>query len=532
VLFRNTRAAVAGFPHRLLHRYPLPEPEEDSLGRPAGLAELLHPELPYIDDSWLSFDPRVAWLEETLKALRPAKALVICAHADTAVALEHYLHMRSGIRSAAFYEGLSIIERDRAAAYFADKVNGAQTLVCSEIGSEGRNFQFAHHLILFDLPLNPDLLEQRIGRLDRIGQAKDVSIHVPYLSGTAQETLLDWYDKGMDLFRDSCSAGYMIFSRFEDRLLTELQQRSAAFEQLLRDCEEFTGKTREELREGRDRLLERNSCKPDVAAGLIESIVAAECSEDLESYLGELCEAFGVDQEFHSEQTLVLRPSEHMLTGHFPYVQEDGTTVTFSREKALAREDMEFLTWEHPMIQEAMEMVHSTELGNAAIGSIKLKGVPPATMLLEVLYTVNCVAPRDLQVERFLPLSPMRLLVDARGKDLADIVPHERLNDLIEKVKKPTALAIIKQVHNEVEAKMALASAQAEQRLGEILAAAERDMRQDLGAERARLEALRALNPSIRQEELDNLDHRIRECSVHIQHANLQLQSLRLVITT
>ncbi len=80
------------------------------------------------------------------------------------------MHLRAGIRSTAFYEGLSIIERDRAAAYFADEINGAQTLVCSEIGSEGRNFQFAHHLILFDLPLNPDLLEQRIGRLDRIGQ--------------------------------------------------------------------------------------------------------------------------------------------------------------------------------------------------------------------------------------------------------------------------------------------------------------------------------------------------------------------------
>ena len=42
---------------------------------------------------------------------------------------------------------------------------GAQILLCSEIGSEGRNFQFAHHLVLFDLSLNPELLEQRIGRL-------------------------------------------------------------------------------------------------------------------------------------------------------------------------------------------------------------------------------------------------------------------------------------------------------------------------------------------------------------------------------
>lgn len=184
------------------------------------------------------------------------------------------------------------------------------------------------------------------------------------------------------------------------------------------------------------------------------------------------------------------------------------------------------------MILEAMDMVHSTELGNAALGTIKLKGVAPGTMLLEALYTVNCVAPRVLQVERFLPLSPMRLLIDARGKDLAELVPHQRLNQLIEKVKKPTALAIIKQVRNEVEAKMLLASAQAESQLENILTTAEQTMRADLGAEKDRLAALREVNPSIRQAELDHLDYRIEECAVHIQHANLQLQALRLIITT
>ncbi|NCF20871.1 MAG: RNA polymerase-associated protein RapA, partial [Haliea sp.] len=368
--------------------------------------------------------------------------------------------------------------------------------------------------------------------LDRIGQHQDVEIHVPYLEGTAQETLLDWYERGVDLFRDSCSAGTMIFDTFRGRLLPELKQRSPAFDELLVDTAEFTGQTRRELREGRDKLLERNSCRPDVARELIDEITSLETGDSLENYLEALCEAFGVDQEFHSEQTLILRPSEHMLTGHFPYVGEEGTTVTFSRDKALAREDMAFLTWEHPMLQEAMDMVLSTELGNAAIGTIKLKGVPPGTMLLEALYTVNCVAPRELQVERFLPLNPMRLLVDARGKDLAGIVPHERLNSLIEKVKKPTALAIIKQVHKEVEAKMSLATTRAEQQLQEILATAEQEMRASLGAELERLEALRRVNPSIRAEELEHLRYRIEECAVHITHANLQLQALRLIITT
>ena len=91
------------------------------------------------------------------------------------------MKQKHGIRATLFHEGMSLIERDRAAAWFADPEEGAQVLICSEIGSEGRNFQFAHHLVLFDLPSNPDLLEQRIGRLDRIGQNAVIKIHVPYV---------------------------------------------------------------------------------------------------------------------------------------------------------------------------------------------------------------------------------------------------------------------------------------------------------------------------------------------------------------
>ena len=81
------------------------------------------------------------------------------------------------------------MSRDRAAAYFAQEEDSAQVLLCSEIGSEGRNFQFAHHLVLFDLPTNPDLLEQRIGRLDRIGQTQTIKLHIPYFEQSPQALL-------------------------------------------------------------------------------------------------------------------------------------------------------------------------------------------------------------------------------------------------------------------------------------------------------------------------------------------------------
>ena len=123
---------------------------------------------------------RTKWLATLLKSLKSQKVLVICRDKATAMELEHYLHLQAGIRCASFHEDLSLLERDRAAAYFADEESGARALICSEIGSEGRNFQFSQHLVCFDLPHHPDLLEQRIGRLDRIGNAVTLIFMSPF----------------------------------------------------------------------------------------------------------------------------------------------------------------------------------------------------------------------------------------------------------------------------------------------------------------------------------------------------------------
>ena len=158
-----------------------------------------------------SIDPRVTQLTSLLKDLRPEKVLVIAASADTVLDLSGYLKTTQGIDAAVFHEDMSMVERDRAAAFFADKISGSQVMICSEIGSEGRNFQFAHHLVLFDLPLDPDLLEQRIGRLDRIGQTETINIHVLYLRNSAQEIMYNWYHTALDAFENTCPNGIQRF---------------------------------------------------------------------------------------------------------------------------------------------------------------------------------------------------------------------------------------------------------------------------------------------------------------------------------
>ncbi len=532
VLFRNTRAAIKGFPSRIPHGYPLPQPKAYTNNNG------LYPEreLQSTGTNWLDVDPRVSWLEELLRKNRNDKVLIICANANTAIDLEKHLHFDTGIRSAAFYEGLSIIERDRAAAYFADNETGAQALICSEIGSEGRNFQFSHHLVLFDLPTNPDLLEQRIGRLDRIGQNSDIQIHVPYIEGSAQESLFRWYHEGVNAFAQSFSAGQSVYNAFESRLAEFLSANNSSpgetFATLLADTVIHTEKVRNDLQNGRDQLLELNSCDKEVAEKVINSIEESERSAILQSYMTMLFDAFGVDHDFHSEHSLVLYPTEHMLTGHFPGLKEEGVTVTFNREKAQSREDMDFITWENPMVTESMEMVLGTEFGNVAIGAIKLKSIPAGTLMIECFFAMQCSAPKKFQVDRFLPATPIRVLLDSTGKDLTTVIKHAQMNKLAEHVKKSTRLAIIKQVREEIEKMVSSAKSIAETKAMPFIQEAQQRVESTVGNELQRLRELKQLNGAVRDEEIAFFDLQQSEALTHIASAAPDLQAIRIIINT
>lgn len=530
VLFRNTRSAIQGFPERRVHPAPLPCPElyaerragEDGMAPEAGLVE----------ETWLADDPRVNWLEKTLTSLRPAKVVVICANAETATALEHHLQLRAGIRSAAFHEGLSLVERDRAAAYFTETEQGAQALICSEIGSEGRNFQFAHHLVLFDLPANPDLLEQRIGRLDRIGQGDVIDIHVPYLEGTSQETLFHWYHDGLDALSRNTAVGVAVKAEVQAQLDAALDNPEADRQALIDATREQAEALRERLQAGRDALIEMNSCRPEAAQTLIEAIETEEQASGLVDYMTEAFDIFGVETEDHTETSDVLKPSDHMLTGHFPGLPKDGITVTFDRQQALEREDLAFLSWEHPMVAGVMELMTDSELGNAALASLSVKGLPPGTLLLETLFTLHCPAPDSLQLSRCLPLAPLRLLVDVNGKDLSSALPHDRLNELCSNIRRRTAQAVVPQVRAEVETMIDHAEGFAAERLGEAQASALQRLRDLITPEVDRLRALQPINPAIRDEEIQFFEAQLAAGEAAIDKARMSLSGLRVIVSS
>lgn len=515
VLFRNTRDAVEGFPERILVPHVLEGAVDDA--------------------SSIADDPEVSWLIDFLEERRSEKVLVICASAERALVVEEYLRLRQGFRTSAFYEGLSIIERDRAAAYFADREEGAQALICSEIGSEGRNFQFASNLVLLDLPKNPDLLEQRIGRLDRIGQMRDVQIHVPFIKGSEREGWFRWFHEALNAFETSCPAGYAIQQQFNERFKQYLEAADYEGEsalQFINEVRAHQDKLMAEMQQGRNVLLELNSCRTDEAQALIELLEMEERSQELAAYMQRVYDLYGVEQEHQSDGSLVLHPGEHMLTAEFPGLTDEGMTLTYQREKALVREDMDFVTWEHPMVTDLMDQMQSGELGNAALAKISVKGIPPGTLFLEAVFTINSMAPRSLQLDKYLPLSPQRIVVNVDGRDLSEVLPYEKLNELSSGIKRNLALQILKEIRGEFGALLGHAQNRAEATLPALLDEARNRLSSDMDAEIHRLHSLQKKNPLIRDEEISFLRNQKEQGLSYIDRTGLELQAMRVIINT
>ncbi len=543
VLYRNTRAAVKGFPQRKLLSYALPAPAGYARLRQFAVSDptlLLAPELLYqatqqgnasSQKSWTQIDPRVGWLIETLQEFRQDKILVITASAQTALDLAKTLKRKTGLHAAVFHEGLSIVERDRAAAYFADRDNGSQVLICSEIGSEGRNFQFAHQMILFDLPLNPDLLEQRIGRLDRIGQTETIRIHVPYIQNSAQASLFHWYHNGLDAFEHTCPAGHSVFVKVKDMLLAALHQDEDEIIDLIALSRRLHQEMNDTLQRGRDRLLEYNSCRPLVAQAIKSRAESDDQQSELEDYMDSIFDCFGINTEDHGEACFIISPSEYMLSP-FPGLSDEGMTITYDRATALSNEDVHYLSWDHPMVNNAIDMVLSSELGNTAVTAVKYSGSKPGTLLLECIYVLESSARNELQLGRYLPPTTVRVVIDEQRRLHGDSLTHQHIVDRRALVDKETAQKVVAAKSSDLRALLRYAEAYAAKQAPEIISRASKESVQTVGREINRLKALQQVNPNVRDDELDYFEQQLSALTDALASASLRLDALRVVVAT
>lgn len=404
-------------------------------------------------------------------------------------------------------------------------------MLCSEIGSEGRNFQFAHHLVLFDLPVHPELLEQRIGRLDRIGQSEDIQIHVPYLKGSPQEVLVRWFHEGLNAFEENVEGGNQLGQLFNDRLVeialdAATTDVSTKLDALIVDTAVYQKELKQTLANGRDRLLEMNSFRPLVAEKLVEKIKSADKDLGLEIYMTKVFEHFGIEMEDLAPRTYLLRPAQTNREA-FPSIPDEGISITFDRKRALSREDVSFVSWDHPMVTGALDMVLSLGTGAASFGL--LRGTGETGILLEAVFVLETTGANGIYVDRFLPNTPIRIVVNHAGDEVTGDYPLDLFNkqlipgqidDLLEN---ETLVDTI--LPNMIKSATEVAEFLKKEEIGVGL---ER-MNQTLDHEIGRLASLYQRNKAIRPDEIRTAMDEKKILTELLDNARIRLDSLQLI---
>ncbi|TFH73069.1 RNA polymerase-associated protein RapA [Gammaproteobacteria bacterium LSUCC0112] len=571
ILFRNTRRQLTGFPQRVLQPWPLAPGSEVTSSDPISPeplgSEALGSEPDTSDPSDLfSDDPRVRWLADWLTGpgskQREGKTLLICAHDALAIALEKHLRLKVGVRSSVFHRHMSLLERDRAAAYFAGEENAASILVCSEIGSEGRNFQFCRHLILFDLPINPDLLEQRIGRLDRIGQRHDVQIHVPYVIGSRQQRLFQWYHHGLNAFEHVAPGAFRLWQEFKSELDDWLGSEGLGSEANASDPNpsdpDFITRVKArnaalqlELEQGRDQLLERNSFNAQEADQLLKRIAAFEQHFTPEQWLLNVLDSYSVFYDRNSDGSISIVPGQDMLLPSFPGLPDEGFEACFKREQALRREDRAYLTWQHPTVTGAMDLVLNSHQGKASMSvfypelavsrsksgaSISTEAEWPApgcAMIVECQYRMKVSAPAHLQLAKHLPATGFTFNMTLDHNNNVTALEHslENQRQHLRFPDKAMALEAL-QTHQKLllkltnsADKMAVAACkQVADQVGKAMLTTQT-------LEIKRLLALKQRNPNIRQEELDYLKEQTLDLHQCLAQATPELMAIHVILS-
>ena len=161
-------------------------------------------------------------LRELNRAEPDAKVLIFTEFRETQEMLRELL-IDDGWGCQLFHGQLAPDEKDRAVQRFRDS-GGPQALVATEAGGEGRNLQFAHILVNYDLPWNPMRVEQRIGRIDRIGQGHPVQIFNFRVVGTIEERILEVLDERIGLFESAVGGLESILGEAEDDIRAALRQ--------------------------------------------------------------------------------------------------------------------------------------------------------------------------------------------------------------------------------------------------------------------------------------------------------------------
>lgn len=421
---------------------------------------------------------KLATVYEIIQKYPEQKILIICHAKNVVLSLYKKLQDLGNFKMASFHSEQSLLERDRQAAYFADE-EGAQILISTEVGSEGRNFEFAHHLVLFDLPKLPDQLEQRIGRLDRIGQTQDINIHIPYINHTFEEILFKWYHQVFNGFQSSPIGSNEYYERNKNGLKQLIEQAydESIVSKFMEDHKSQYQTYKQELEQGRDHLIELNSYNDTKAKEIIEAITKFEQEQSPKSFIEGVFESIGIKHEELNDKSYYLAPTDNMLIPSYPGLGMEGFSVSYEREYSQRFDNLQMMSWEHPVVKNAFELMLNSPLGNCCASK---QAVLPRNIYFEFILGLYCSDEFKHLGALYLPYTPLRVLLNIQGEDLTKKYPkkhidenlleiHQEDAEIMSQIPKDSIQELYKKAQNLAQKKQKQFSAKAIEKLEQTL---------------------------------------------------------------
>ncbi len=528
VQYRNTRKTIKGFPQRKVNLIAL---DAESNCKEQLKKEIARDILQSSQHCTIkNNDPRIMAIIKLLQDSPDTKFLIICTSKEKATDIQQSLQKHLAIDIALFHEEMTLIQADRNAAWFADKV-GARLMISSDIGSEGRNLQFCSHLILFDLPFNPELLEQRIGRLDRIGQLNEINLYVPYVLNSPQHILCRWYQQGVDSLANNVPAAAAVFEELQPQLKSLLLMADDTVDEkkvnhIIELTQNRCRKLTEELFSKRDRLLELASFHPKVARELVKEIQFEDTHNRAQSVMDKLLQHYGVAVEDAGESRWALL-TEYVTDHAFPLPRQERPVITYDRKTALFRDDIDFLTIDHPMVTGAIDLFLSSEHGSSAFGiwpDSKRK-----ELVMECVYILECITSAQFNSDRFLPPLPLRVAVNHLGKEVTADLLAARKTGILRKGSIKPLLSNRELLTGMIPSMVETSSTIAQKAMKPYIEDAIKKMRQFYATEINRLRRLSEMGAEITADEFLQIEEESSYLTGVFNNARLRLDSVCLV---
>ncbi|MCB1197140.1 MAG: DEAD/DEAH box helicase family protein [Deltaproteobacteria bacterium] len=517
IFIRNTRKSIASsyltFPKRIACPHPLHAKKSDE-----------------------NVQTKLEWLLTYLRQHPQKKFLLTCKYKKDVLMIEEYLRCQGFVKQITFHQDMTLLTRDRNAAYFAEE-NGAQIMICSEIGSEGRNFQFAHDLILFDLPQDPDVLEQRIGRLDRIGQKQNISIHIPFIQSSIEQLWFRFYHDGFQAFELSPSGAHSLIQQVKPQLHEAIESikhdgwtknTEQKIEVLIENTKQAYQSILQILEHGRDRLVEFNSYRPAKAQETMQLIHQVDQDSQLQDFLSSTFDLMHVHEEDLDATSYFITPGDGMFTEHFPHLPPQGVRITYDRQTALVRQDTSFMSWDHPMLIGVLDMILGQSYGNVSLAKWK-QASPHPYPALEVQFVLTFIAPLEYNCAEFFPPTLFRVALTAEGEDVSQDWPKEKLHMHIQQADHLFTQQIKHLPRNHLDQFLTQAKEHIQKQAIASKEQYESNMRTSLEHEITRLETLQKNNGLVRGAEIQHFKNRIRILTQCSKQAELRLDSFLLI---